>query len=886
MLFIIANALNDPYGYDIQDIKLNRLSSETALAVLDFYSTWRMNMSELIKPNAETPCWLEDPPEPVSAPDAGVPAWKSTLRRIFKIPSLQRRSSFLILAVLGYTAWIAFVVFLTFGLSKVRDAPEGIVSRWWYLYIPIDSSTTSFVGLGIFLLLGFWINDAYGRFGRGLQLWQHSIRRRLESASFYIAMTAKPGLWHERDRERILSFFAAIPYVVKQHLRQSRDISELEGILSPEDLSALGSAPNLPMFCFNVLYAYINSADSVDKNTLRKQSNPFRTAIFGVHYGLWEVERAVEECESLLKFPISKFFTIHLTVFTMYWLAVLPLSLVLHDGFLSFLFMIPIGYSIIKLVALGNELADPFGTDPNDIPLETLCNELKEKMKFVYDISRPGPVGLVHESDYKREDFVPSPRLGKISPGELSKPAPKPNSCDNISSFVKEIIEKAPIVDWKAQIVVTLWAIAATFISYGFSFTWDKSKRDLCRGWCSPIDVKGDVLVNTGFALFLILGFRASDGISRYETGADLIFDLSALLRSITMEMLLYAQGNGWHPGDRERILAHIVQIPIEFCDSMLGIKRSAEEKKGLISDEDREEMERSSDPVSYLVRVVEAYVLTMDTTDTEHAKFHPNVKAPGPVTARLFAKTRGVRDIIGGAQGIKRFPVVTSYTRHQWVFTVLWLAMLPLAMAPATGFFTILWAPLISYGVLSLENIAKQLADPFGTDAMDLPLEQMCNEAANDVLEAIHSTDWDCTYHVKPSPRSSDARIGTLLVGDKVVNQYDLPRFDDSEDSKLEEEVLTLRYSVPERKKETPTFATHFFRSIPWWPICFATAWSAVAVIISYILKEDAGEVRWWQSRIVVSSSVISNISIASKFAFVPQSPAALFSSLRMRLC
>jgi predicted membrane chloride channel (bestrophin family) len=44
-----------------------------------------------------------------------------------------------------------------------------------------------------------------------------------------------------------------------------------------------------------------------------------------------------------------------------------------------------------------------------------------------------------------------------------------------------------------------------------------------------------------------------------------------------------------------------------------------------------------------------------------------------------------------------------------------LWLAILPFALVQNSGWLTILWAPMISYGVVGMEEMAMELSDPFG---------------------------------------------------------------------------------------------------------------------------------------------------------------------------
>lgn len=511
---------------------------------------------------------------------------------------------------------------------------------------------------------------------------------------------------------------------------------------------------------------------------------------------LWNIELAVQECNAMHKFPLSPSFTIHLKGFTAFWLGLLPLSLVQFNGFLSFLYIIPIGYSMLKLIKIGLDLADPFGNDDDDIPLEMFCEEMKSSLHAIYNESLLGTLAYVHESDYTRSMFKPKEKnqtgaqqnnnrkLQRRLTPEESKILPDRGDTSNFVNFVKNVVAYFPSVSFRGMVAATLWSIVSVCASYGFSFLWEAEKRESCTWWCSPIDVESAVLTNIGFALFMILAFRASDAIDRYQDGTILMINLEKDLRHLAVEILLFSKDGLYHEKDKERIVAHIVQIPLCFRDQLLNIVRQAQEKEGFLSKQDRQQFESSAFPIQHLLQTIQAYVVLQDSTVREG---HPNMleyKLSPNITTALIIRIARIREMIFQAVGVKRFPVIGSYTKHQRIFAALWLAILPLAMTSFAGFFTILWTPIISYGVLAMEEIAAKLVDPYGTDSIDINLDQMCLNAANSVLEAVDNINWGCQPNIHSSNVTESPGLGINMKGECAYRKYDLAHFENFDNS------------------------------------------------------------------------------------------------------
>jgi ion channel-forming bestrophin family protein len=79
-----------------------------------------------------------------------------------------------------------------------------------------------------------------------------------------------------------------------------------------------------------------------------------------------------------------------------------------------------------------------------------------------------------------------------------------------------------------------------------------------------------------------------------------------------------------------------------------------------------------------------------------------------------------------GGCERIRTAPLPFSYSlllhRTAYAFCLL----LPFALAPSLGWWTILPTFLLSYAFFGLDALGDELSDPFGTEPNDLPLDAM----------------------------------------------------------------------------------------------------------------------------------------------------------------
>jgi putative membrane protein len=90
--------------------------------------------------------------------------------------------------------------------------------------------------------------------------------------------------------------------------------------------------------------------------------------------------------------------------------------------------------------------------------------------------------------------------------------------------------------------------------------------------------------------------------------------------------------------------------------------------------------------------------------------------------------------DVCGACERIKNTPIPYSYSTFIKKFIFLYILTLPLGLSFSLHYMLIPVVALVFYVLASLELIAEEIEDPFGTDSNDLPMEKMAGNIKKNV--------------------------------------------------------------------------------------------------------------------------------------------------------
>jgi putative membrane protein len=104
-----------------------------------------------------------------------------------------------------------------------------------------------------------------------------------------------------------------------------------------------------------------------------------------------------------------------------------------------------------------------------------------------------------------------------------------------------------------------------------------------------------------------------------------------------------------------------------------------------------------------------------------------------------LHDEIKGYSDICGACERIHNTPIPFSYVMFIKKFVFLYIMTLPFGFTFTLGYVAIPVVVFIFYVLASLELIAEEIEDPFGSDSNDLPMEKMAKNIKKHVEEIMN---------------------------------------------------------------------------------------------------------------------------------------------------
>lgn len=92
---------------------------------------------------------------------------------------------------------------------------------------------------------------------------------------------------------------------------------------------------------------------------------------------------------------------------------------------------------------------------------------------------------------------------------------------------------------------------------------------------------------------------------------------------------------------------------------------------------------------------------------------------------------------MVGACERIKNTPIPFSYSLFIKKFIFFYTATLPVAFVGILGYFSVLVTAFVFYVLVSMEVLAEEIEEPFGTDDNDLPTDEIA-ERINQNVRAI----------------------------------------------------------------------------------------------------------------------------------------------------
>ena len=241
------------------------------------------------------------------------------------------------------------------GIVAVSCAVVGAEARW-PAFFPVSAGVTPFtvVGLALSIFLSFRNNACYERWWEARKHWGSLIGEVRNLAR------ALPALLPDADAAPQLRRLSAFAHGLRARLRALDEAAAVDGKAPGSDLSGP------------------NATDAVLAAMTRDLAASMRAGrLTDIQFGLLEARIEAlsgvhTACERLANTPLPFAYT--LLVYRTAWLycLLLPVGLAGSLGWGTPIVVALVGYTFFGLDALGDELEEPFGTEPNDLPLDAM----------------------------------------------------------------------------------------------------------------------------------------------------------------------------------------------------------------------------------------------------------------------------------------------------------------------------------------------------------------------------------------------------------------------------------------------------------------------------------------------------------------------------------
>ncbi|ANQ48764.1 hypothetical protein KMW28_09305 [Flammeovirga yaeyamensis] len=238
-------------------------------------------------------------------------------------------------------------------------------------HVNIESNFTlpGLMGAILGILLVFRNNTAYDRW------WEaRKVLGGLVNTSRNYALQINQLLPDSKEKTEILNLIAAFPYVLKEHLRSGVIYIEIEFV--GEEIS-------------NELKKWEHVPNGINQLIIKRLKTVYERGEITDFQYLKLIENSDElidimgKCERIHKTPMPQSHNYLLKAYIYIYAIIMPLGLIENLEWWTIPAVIIIYYVAMSIVTISEEIEDPFGKDPNDLPVDNIANNIYKNIQEI-----------------------------------------------------------------------------------------------------------------------------------------------------------------------------------------------------------------------------------------------------------------------------------------------------------------------------------------------------------------------------------------------------------------------------------------------------------------------------------------------------------------------
>jgi putative membrane protein len=224
-----------------------------------------------------------------------------------------------------------------------------------------------------------------------------------------------------------------------------------------------------------------------------------------------------------------------------------------------------------------------------------------------------------------------------------------------------------------------------------------------------------------GVVIGLILAFRTNTAYARFWEGRTLWGGIVNASRNLARVVETHAELSAAEAREFG------VWIAVFACSTRSRLRGmpNVPEAEGWLSSEDYQQFAAAPHPALFASEKLSAQMTNL----AAQGRLDPIMA--GVAEEQLVA----LINCLGGCERIVRTPTPLGYILLMERGAFLYIGTLPFALVGRLGWLEPLVTVGVAYLVLMIEALGNELDNPFGTDASDIPLDQICSNIAFDLM-------------------------------------------------------------------------------------------------------------------------------------------------------
>ena len=234
-----------------------------------------------------------------------------------------------------------------------------------------------------------------------------------------------------------------------------------------------------------------------------------------------------------------------------------------------------------------------------------------------------------------------------------------------------------------------------------------------------------------GFAISMLLVFRTNTAYDRWWEGRKLWGALVNNSRNLAIKLSAILKED-----DKNNRTFFSTSIPF-FAYSLLNHLQQESTKTALFDEDDHGHILPKIDQGKHIPNQVASQLFKR----AHH--LHQQGKITGDELIILNEELKSFTDICGACERIKNTPIPFSYSVFIKKFIFIYVMLFPIVYSTQLFFIIIPVTMFILYVLASIELIAEEIENPFGTDSNDLPIDAICLNIKKHVNEIASAGRW-----------------------------------------------------------------------------------------------------------------------------------------------